>query len=44
MLELALYVVVFEFLDRLFSKSLKKELALEESSKKKDIDTSKSKT
>lgn len=35
MLELALYVVVFEFLDRLFSRNLRKKLALEESSKKR---------
>lgn len=35
MLELALYVVIFEFLDRLFSKSLKKKLTIEESSTKR---------
>ena len=35
MLELALYVVIFEFLDRLFSKSLKKKLTIEESSRKR---------
>lgn len=35
MLELALYVVIFEFLDRFFSKNLKKKLALEETSKKR---------
>lgn len=32
MLELALYVVIFEFFDRLFSKNLKKKLSNEESS------------
>lgn len=35
MLELALYVVIFEFFDRLFSKNLKKQLNLEESSPKR---------
>ena len=35
MLELALYVVIFEFLDRFFSKSLKKKLTIEESSRKR---------
>lgn len=35
MLELALYVVIFEFLDRFFSKSLKKKLTIEESSTKR---------
>ena len=35
MLELALYVVIFEFLDRLFSKNLKKRLTIEESSRKR---------
>lgn len=37
MLELALYVVIFEFFDRLLSKRLKRQLNLEESSKKRIV-------